>query len=252
MSVYPRPASLTRNVLLPIVACAVATMAGCAQDDPGNGVLVVPYELGNMRDCESLGIVKVVAELDDQYIVEEVTCGSGEVRFDQVPADTYEVRLFGIDADGYRVMDSVEAGSVRLKVIGQGTTVVADPAVQLTAAPAELLVRWDFGFSTCDSASIDMFEVMAWRKDGSQLLMETDVPCGMQGEGVDQYRLIPDAERELAGDVFGEVSVQAIDRNGTLIGDSVPFFFETPGAGRPVKLTLDCTVSGCDGSGEPD
>jgi len=252
MSVTDQLVIPSRRTWLPLLACVVASIVGCEADDPGAGVLVVPYELGNMRDCESLGIVKVAAELDDEFLVEEVACESGEVRFNQVPADTYDVRLYGIDADGYRVMDSVEAGDVKLKIIGQGTTVVADPPVQLTAAPAELRLRWDFGFGTCDSASVDNFEVMAWRKDGSQLLMETHVACEMPGEGVEQYRSVPDVDRELAGDVFGEVSVQAIDRNDTLVGDSVAFFFETPGAGRPIMLTLDCTVAGCDGTGEPD
>lgn len=244
----------SRRTWLPILVCAaVASISGCESEDPaGSGVLVIPYELGNMRDCESLGIVKVRAELDDEYLVEEVACDAGEVRFDRVPADNYSVKLFGIDADGYRTMDSVEAGSVTLQVIGEGTTVVADPAIQLTAAPAQLMMRWDFGFSTCDSAAIDTFEVMAWRQDGSQLLMETDVDCAMRGDGVDQYRLIPDGDRELAGDVFGEVSIQAVDKNGTLVGDSVGFFFETPGAGRLIRLSLDCTGSGCSGTGEPD
>ena len=178
-----------------------------------------------------------------------------EYGFEILPGEeeNYSVaERFGIDADGYRTMDSVEAGSVTLQVIGEGTTVVADPAIQLTAAPAQLMMRWDFGFSTCDSAAIDTFEVMAWRQDGSQLLMETDVDCAMRGDGVDQYRLIPDGDRELAGDVFGEVSIQAVDKNGTLVGDSVGFFFETPGAGRLIRLSLDCTGSGCSGTGEPD
>ena len=213
---------------------------------------MIPYELGNMRDCASLGIVSVRAELDDGFLVEEVPCDAGEVRFDRVPVDGYNVKLYGIDQDGYRIMDSVEAGKVTLKVIGAGTTVVADPAGQLTAAPAQLMMRWDCGFSTCDSAGIQSFEIMAWRQDGSHLLMETEVDCGMRGEGVDQYRSVPDLGRELAGDVFGEVSVQAVDVNGTYIGDAVGFFFDTPGAGRLVRLSLNCTGSGCIGTGDLD
>lgn len=246
------PATSRPLGLLPLSCALLLSVAGCGTDEAGSGVVVVPFELGNRRDCQSLGIDRVRGELDDGFMVEEVDCEDGELRFDYVPSGAYRLQVFGLDADGFATMDSVEAGTVTIRAVGGGATVEVDPAMQLTAAPAELFMRWDFGFSSCESTGVDRFEIMAWRADGSQLLLETEVACDMPGEGSGQYRAIPDLERELAGDEFGEVSVQALDADGREMGDPASFVFETPGAGRPVRLSLSCARSGCDGGGELD
>ena len=148
-------------------------------------------------------------------------------------------------------MDSL-ASEVVLDVVGEGTTIVADPAVKLSAAPAQLLLRWDLGFGTCESAAIDAFLVTAWRQDGSELLLDLELPCSMSGEGVEQYRPVPDPSRQLSGDELGEVTIQAFDPSGVAVGDPAVFLFDTPGPGRPVKLSLECDLGGCEGTGQPD
>lgn len=239
-----------------LLALAVVTALGSAcsgEKDPEDGVLVVPYELGNRRACDEVGVRLVRAELDDPMYVEEALCGAGgEIRFPEVAPGSYHVRLFGIDRSGFAVMDSLEGGDVPVNVVGRGTTVVAEPAVMLTSAPAHLLLRWGFGFGTCESAGIERFAITAWRADGSELLLDTDLSCEEPGEGADQYRAVPDLERELAGNEVGEVTVQPLDRNRAPLGTPMLFRFDAPGAGRFVKLSINCSEAGCAGSGTPD
>ncbi|MDD9936535.1 MAG: hypothetical protein OXT09_23190 [Myxococcales bacterium] len=228
-------------------------LLGCGGDEqPEAGVLVVPFELGNRKDCTELGVVAVRAEVNGGERSEEADCDAGMVRFDLLMPDTYEVSLYGLDVDDVEIMDSLEAGPHEMHVVGGGTTVVADPPLKLTASPAKLKMRWDFGFGTCDSAGVASFAITAWRQDGSELLLETEVPCDMDGEGRDQYRTVPDLERELSGDELGEVDVQPYDVHGLPVGDPMTFSFDAPGAGRSVRLSITCDAAGCDSSGQPD
>jgi hypothetical protein len=228
-------------------------LAGCASEEAERtGVLVVPFELGNQRSCEELGIVAVRAELDDGDFVEESDCAAGQVRFAHLMPARYEVVLYGLDDDDVAVMDSLANGPQGIHVVGNDTTVVFDPALGLTSAPAKLALRWSFGFGTCEGAGIEGFSIAAWRADGSALLMESDLPCEMPGEGRDQYRAVPDLDRELSGEELGEVEIQAHDAKGFPIGQPATFAFSAPGAGGEVELSLECSTSGCTGNGAPD
>lgn len=232
---------------------SASSLAGCGGEDlPGAGVLVVPFELGNQRTCDELGIVAVRGELgDDGDFIEEVECEAGELRFTHLNPGRYNVTLYGLNEDDVPVMDSLVSGPQTIQVVGD-TTVVFDPPLGLTSAPARLQLRWTFGFSTCESASIEGFSIAAWRADGSALLMESEVACGRPGEGREQYRTVPDLDRELSGSEVGEVEVQPHDRQGFAIGDPITFKFKTPGPGAEIKLSLDCNEGGCDGTGTPD
>ncbi len=234
-----------------VLTCLAASACGKGKGED-YGVLVVPYELGNHRQCGDLGIVSVRAELDEGNLSQEVDCGAGQVRFNLLQPGHYDVVVYGVDDSGVQAMDSLAAGPVPVEVVGSGTTVVVDPAVKLTAAPAKLQLRWDLGFGSCESSSIDSFAISAWRSDGSDLLMQTKVPCSTVGKGREQYRLVPDMERALSGDELGEVDVQAQDSHGIPMGESVTFNFAPPGAGGEVKLSLNCMDGGCKGSGVPD
>jgi hypothetical protein len=231
---------------------AIAALGCSAADGPDTGVLVVPYELGNRRDCEALGIVAVRAELDDGHHSEETDCEAGELRFSLLEPGRYDVIVYGLDADGVAVMDSLSGGPTAIDVIGSRTTVIVDPAVRLTAAPAQLKLRWEFGFGSCEATGIERFGVSAWRSDGSELLMMSEVSCALPGEGRDQYRVVPDEERELSGDELGEVEIQPYDQHDLPIGDAVIFGFDSPGPGRDVRLSMTCDVGGCEGSGLAD
>jgi hypothetical protein len=234
------------------VLLIAGVLGGCAEDEPRNGVLVVPFKLGNGRSCEDLGIVAVRGELNGGEYEEEIDCSAGQVRFTLLPAGRFEVTLYAIDDDGFVVMDSLTDATTDIDVVGGGTTVVFDPAVKLTASPAQMKLRWQFGFGSCESSQIDRFAIAAWREDGSELLMESEIACDVPGEGRGQYRLVPDLERELSGDELGEIEIQPIDVNDLSAGDPVVFDFEPPGPGREVKLSLTCNTSGCEGSGALD
>jgi len=231
----------------------VAALAGCGgSDKPDSGVLVVPFELGNHRSCKDLGIATVRAELDDGAYAEEVDCDAGEVRLNLIDPGKHQVVVYGLNAHDVAVMDSLADGPVKVDVVGGGTTVVVDPAVKLTAAPAKLELRWAFGFGTCESTSIARFGISAWRSDGSDLLMETQVDCAMPGEGRGQYRTVPDMDRALSGDELGEVDVQPYDKNAITVGQPLTFAFAAPGSGGAVKLSMTCDDGGCNGSGKAD
>lgn len=230
-----------------------SALAACGEDPgPEAGVLVVPFTLGNNKTCEDLGVFLVRGELDEGVHAQEADCDAGKVRFDLLMPGTYEIVAYGLDSEGVEVVDSLEDGVVIATVVGEDATVVADPPLQLTAAPAHLMVRWDFAFASCDGTGIDRFALSAWRSDGSRLLLETQLPCAMAGDGPGEYRAVPDLERRLSGDEIGEVSVQPVDVHGIAIGDPVEFLFTSPGAGRYVQLSLSCDDGGCTGSGEPD
>ena len=236
------------------IAMALLGGSGCGADERADrsGVLVVPFALGNRKSCEELAITGVRVELDEGSYVEEAECDAGEVRFSRVPEGRYDLVAYGLDERGVGVMDSLAGGSLPVDVIGNRTTVVVQPDVTLTAAPAKLLLRWDLGFGSCESANLGGFTISAWRADGSELLMESDVDCDMPGDGAQQYRLVPDEGRELSGDAVGEAQVQPFDDYDLAMGEPVTFTFDSPGAGGKVKLSLSCDEGGCQGSGQAD
>jgi hypothetical protein len=225
---------------------------GCPPDKSSTGTLVVPFELGNHRTCDALSIKTVRAELDDGMYVQEAPCTNGAVRFKDVPAGSYNVRMFGVDDKGVEVLDSLTDHELVVNVVGQDTTVVVKPAVTLTAAPAHLLMRWNFGFGTCKGVGVDRFAVTVWRSGGDNLLLDATIACSTEGDGEDQYREVKDDSRQLPGDTAGEVSVQPLDKTGVTVGDAVIFDFSAPGAGHDIKLSLTCEDGACKGSGKPD
>jgi hypothetical protein len=230
----------------------IAAGAGCSQASDSTGTLVVPFELGNRRTCSALAVKTVRAVLDDGMFSEEAPCSNGQVRFRDLPAGSYHVRLFGVDANGVSIMDSLHSGDVVVNVVGNDTTVVAQPAVTLTAAPAQLLLRWNFGFGTCKGVGVDRFAVKVWRSAGDDLLIDAAVPCESEGDGPDQYRKVTDSMRQLGGGEMGEITVQAVDKTGVKVGEPVQFRFDAPGPGRSIKLSLNCLEGACTGSGKPD
>ena len=114
------------------------------------------------------------------------------MRFNLIDPGNHEVVVYGLDKHDVPVMDSLAEVRSTIDVVGGGTTVVVDPALKLTAAPAKLELRWAFGFGTCESTAIDHFGISAWRSDGSDLLMETEVDCDDAGRGP---RPVPDRAR---------------------------------------------------------
>jgi hypothetical protein len=236
------------------VVLVAAVTAGCSilsGNDKKQGALVVPFELGNQKDCASLNVVTVRAELDGGGVAKEVNCDAGKIRLDGVTPGSHDVVLYGLDKDDIKIMDSLAAGPLSAKV-EDGKTTVIDPPAQLTLAPAKILLRWDFGFASCSSAAIETFRATAWRSNGSEQLLQTKVKCSSAGTGEGQYRNVADPGRDLSGDELGEVDVQPESSTPADVGAAVKFSFDPPGPGREIKLSLTCTEKGCEGSGQPD
>jgi hypothetical protein len=231
-----------------VVVLAAVLMLGhtsCDEAKNDHGTLIVPFKLGNDLPCSDFNVkyVRGVLSDDGDEYEDEVKCETKELRFDNVPSGSYTLRLYGYTADDYDapVMDSLQDDDLTMEVIGDGTTVVADRKVMLTAAPAHLLIRWSFGYGTCKSAGIGSFAISVWRSDGADLLLDDELDCEAVGDADDgYYRTIPDHERMLSGTESGEVSVQPLDRDGDEIGEALSYEFKAPGAGRDIKLSLKC------------
>jgi hypothetical protein len=245
-----RQSAIAKRTLLLLAAL----LGSCSSNDDSQstGTLVIPYELGNDKSCDALGVKTIRAVLDDMAYVQEAPCDNMQVRFKDIPAGVYKVAMFGVDDKGVDIMDSVVSGDVTVNVLGDDNTVVTKPAVTLTAAPARLFVRWTFGFGTCKGIGIDHFLVKVWRENGDDLLLSANLDCAIEGDGADQYREIMDDNRRVAGDEVGEVTVQPLDQTNTPFGDAVMFNFKAPGPGQSIKLSVKCDEGACNGSGKPD
>lgn len=245
---------VARALLLGAAGCTLLGSGGCGGDDDGNrssGTLVVPFELGNNRSCEAAGVEWVKAELNDSY-VEEAPCSNGQVRFLNVPAGSYKIKISAFDEDNVEVMDNHEDTETTVNVAGNNQTSEHEIPVTLTAAPAHLLVRWTFGFTTCKGASIDRFAIKVWLSGGDDLLLSQTMPCTLEGRGKDQYREIDDPDRRLSGEQAGEVTIQALDKTGVTVGPAAVFKYKAPGPGHDVRVTVECDQGACRGTGKPD
>lgn len=234
------------------VLSAVAVLAGCVPSSSSDtGALVIPYGFGKARDCSSMGVESVRAELSNGEMV-EASCKRGRVRFDTLEPGRYTVVMYGLDHEGTAVVDSLGSGPVRVEVVGGNAMVVVDPPIQLVASPGRLKLRWTFGFGSCESDSIMGFSVNAWHIDGSTELLASNLPCSTPGDRPDRYRLVDDPNRSLAGDQFAAADVQPYDESNLAVGDRISFGFAPPGPGGEIRLTLICDEGGCRGSGVPD
>lgn len=227
-------------------------LVSCADQTISKGGVIVPFVLGNMRTCKDMGIDVVRGVLDDGYRIEEVPCVEGQIRFSDLPEGYYRIALYGLSEDSFSVMDSLGSRDSIVEVPGQGVSATLGQPVLLTAAPAFLQIRWRFGFSSCEAAGVQEFLIRAWNSDGRDLLLETMLPCDSAGMGSQQYRDVPDVDRDLGGTLVGQVSVTPLREDGTSFGPVVGFQFDPPGSGRRIQLTLDCDRSGCEAVKDAD
>jgi hypothetical protein len=220
-------------------------------DNAGVGALVVPFEFGKAKDCNSTGVAFVRAELNTGKTVEG-SCRRGRVRFDDLEPGPYTVTVYGLDQQGREIMDSLDRKPVRADVVGDDAVVVIDPPIPLVSAPAKLKLRWTFGFGSCQSDEIGAFAVTAWNIDQLTEQMTGRLNCLSQGDHVENYRVLPDPGRLLAGDQVGAADVQPLDQSDLPVGDRVSFTFPPPPAGGEIRLSLSCDEGGCRGTGAPD
>ncbi len=244
-----------RPLVFPSTALLLATMAlgGCKHDD-GPGSLAVEFILGNDKACAEVDVenIRVALSRGDEVLYDETfACAEGPVLIQDITPQVYDMVVEGIDAEGYATFDNLGTPEGERKVeIFDGS--LAEQSVDLTARPADVGVRWDFGVTNCMGAGIDRFNIRMFEVGGANLLLEHEIDCEVTGEGEGGYRWIPDPERVLNGNLLGEVGVVPLDATGTMVGGQVPFSFEPVGAGHPVLLTIECNDTFCSGTGVPD
>jgi hypothetical protein len=231
--------STTRATLAAALIGSAVFATGCA--DEGPGALIVPFTLGNSKTCDEVGVSRVRVVLGNEAYEEDADCGDGEVRVDDVPAGRYDLLVEGLAADGVTIMDNLDNDDRRVEVVGDGATVELE-SVLLTDTPAQLLVRWDFGFSNCASADIAQFVFTAFETGGTSVLLEEEVDCDSESDAPNGFHLVPDPDRSLKGGLFGEANISAKPATTT----DLSFMFEPPGPGRPIYLSLECDDDGCE------
>jgi hypothetical protein len=244
----------TRTFALATSAVAVvATLAGC-QPDRGPGSVLVTYRLGNSKTCDEVGVSSIRAivfrggtlESPDLQYSEQVDCDDEEVLIESVNPNTYELVVIGYDNAGVAIFDNLGKPASERKV---EVFDAADSEVRadLTARPAQLLVRWrlgDGGFDNCAGVGIDRFEIQAYQIGGGTVLLDTSIDCEVGG-GPGGFRTVEDPDRRLNGVQFGEVGIQAVAANGSTVGSPATFVFDPVGPGYAVELTIECTGAGC-------
>jgi len=219
---------------------------------PGASVMVtVPFRLDQGRTCQEMGVDAVRVELGDMTYVATAPCGDGQVQLLNVLEGSYALHVVGLNAGGIVVADDFSSSVKTLTVRGPDAMTGTEPAT-LTAAPAQLLLRWDLGWGRCTSFGIDHFAVTLRRPATADSLLETTLACALEGDDVGRYRRIPDPERRVAGSEPGAVSVQPKGRNGAAVGSESRIMFDAPGAGHEVRMTLDCSSAVCASTGKPD
>ncbi|HLT35934.1 MAG TPA: hypothetical protein VK034_06605 [Enhygromyxa sp.] len=231
---------------------ATVTLTAC-QPDKGPGSVVVTYVLGNSKTCEEVGVTEIEATLfrgsfeePSRSYSERVPCEMGEVELDGVEPSNYEVRVVGFDEDGFATFDNLGQNTSQ-RTVEVFEAAESDFDADLTARPADLLIRWrlgDQGFGNCTGVGIARFEINAYEVGGGTLLLSTLLDCEQAG-GDDGYRLVPDPARVLNGVSFGEVGIQALAADGDDVGLPATFVFDPVGAGYPVRLGIECTQAGC-------
>jgi hypothetical protein len=241
-----------------VVLSLAVQSAGCEGEAPPTGTLEVPFQFGiGTAKCGDVGVVKVTGTLDDGLYEADVTCAAdeetGTILFSDVEEGNYPMQLMGLDDEGIPVVDTPVL-PVEVKFEGDKNSMEYESTVSLSTAPARLEIRWNLGFGSCQSTGIESLRIEVYRSERGtdEPLFVADLACSLAPDSDEDYRRVPDPDRDADGELLQMIRVQPLDENDVEIGDAVIFALDPPGAGRTVQLSLDCTAAGCEGTGEPD
>ncbi len=246
---FPSLLSAALMSCLALVAC---------KNDAGPGSASIEFILGNDKACTDMGVdvemMRVVftrGDSGEELYEEYASCADGVVVIEDVEPNNYDLLVEGLDAAGVVTFDNLgtPASERKLEIFADSQ---AETTVELTARPADLQVRWELGFGNCMGYGIDRFNIRAFETGGGTLLLEYEIDCETIGEGAEGYRKVLDPDRVLNGTRLGEVGVEPLDASGNLVGTQATFVFDPVGSGYPAQLTLECTDTGCTGTGMLD
>ncbi len=233
----------------------VALTAACTGDTTGGMTLNVRLgpDTANAATCSQFDVQEIRATLGDSEYEASGACGDDLV-FSDVPAGRWDLAVEAIDSQGFTVLDN-GADDERIEILAGS---VIDHQSQLTATPAQVMVRWSVnlgGFQAqCSDPMVetDRFRVEAWDDIGGRLAEHTfncDDPADAE-EGA-SYRVVPDPDRAIKGNLLSEVSVTVLRADGTELAPIPRFMLDTPpGAGRKLFLTVSCDDNSCQSTGD--
>ncbi|MCP4599870.1 MAG: hypothetical protein GY847_04895 [Proteobacteria bacterium] len=215
---------------------------------PFEGSVVVPFSIAyNGTTCEAAGVETVQAVLDDGAYKAEVDCTDYEILFEGVEAGDHSLALYGLNADGVPIADSLGDGMQEISVVEFEVTVFAAP-VTLTEAPVKVLMRWNLGYGTCDSVGFGNFEVKVIAPSGKRIFRTRKLACNAQITELGDYRVVPDPKRKLVNPDIDLIMLQPVDKKGRPLGEEfeVEFTdFVVPGPGESIQLSFRCSAWGC-------
>jgi len=164
--------------LLP--ALLASGLTSCGDDGPGSGSVIVKWEVqGQVCADVDLVQVKVSLEQEGQVIVSDSTdCSEGEILLTNVPAETYDVRISGLDPTGHATYEGFYEGLV---VDSGNDPSSPDAIVKLTQRPSRILLGWRFpdeAGTPCSFIGVSTVEVNVFRTDDpGDIDFSGEFPC---------------------------------------------------------------------------
>jgi hypothetical protein len=234
---------------------SVVFSSGCYEtyrEDPV-GTLTVPFEIAyNGSDCEAAGVVRVLAVLNDGEYETEVSCDQYEIIFEDLQEGEYSLSLYGLNAKGVPIVDSLAEGLTTVTVVAYSTT-TPTAALVLSETPVQLLARWDLDWGSCESRNFPEFRTQVYDPAGN-IIFDASISCNEVGSLEGEFRQIPDKKRHLVNPVIDRIEIQPTDKKGGGFGENYIVRFEdilVPGPGEAIELSFKCLQDGCYIPGAP-
>ena len=246
--------TLLSTACLPLLTALA--LAGCTQD-PGN--VEIPFSIGaSSVTCETANVATVemtLTEISDEGGEDPLEyqgsapCTEGSVNFTGIAASNYEVTAVGVSSDGLATWDNQDPSSLK-KVEALAGQDVTTEEVRMTPTPARILVRWELTKGgaqvQCSGVETKKFQISAFDEDGFNALLIADaVDCDAE-QAESPYHVIPDPDRDVAGDRLGQIDISPQDADGNPVGaPSTVILDQPPGFGVSVRVVVSCVDDEC-------
>ena len=232
-----------------IVLISLVAVGGCYEmlEEDTTGSWTATYQIESIgMSCEEAGVATVLAVFDDGLYQAEVPCDQYEISVNDIEKGPHLLTLYGLDADGIPIVDSLAGGETQVLIQESKKTVQSDP-IQLTEAPVALLLRWNLGFGSCNSRRFKDFVVEAFDFDDEKIF-QSRVGCTTVGALDGEFRIVPNKKRQLVDPEIGSLLVYPVAKSNKSLGEDFEVLFEdfeVPGPGEPIKLSISCNQTGC-------
>lgn len=229
-----------------ILSCALLSLVALTTACGGEGemfTVTLPYQLGAGLNCQTAKITKIRAVFGAlrEHNFEGTCDGTGQLIANAVPKGTWPLTIEGIDPAGAVTMSSsVGSAPPNVEIIGDGATT---PKLTLANLPAQVQLRWDLGFGSCESLNLKGFKVDAWDRSKGRMLMSGMIDCGAK-PNEQMYRSLPDPNKQLSGTELMALTIQPTLKDGKSFGNSLTVDLKgPPGPGYFVRLGIKCDAN---------